>query len=103
MNEELRVIELMKMRGMTQTELAKKMGITRVGLAKAISGNTTVSTLRKLANALGVPITSLFRENEPVYPCPKCGAKLRLVEYVEEPLALAKPPKEEVEEKEVKE
>lgn len=103
MNEELRVIELMKMRGMTQTQLAEKMGITRVGLAKAISGNTTVATLRKLADALGVPITSLFRDNKPVYPCPKCGAKLVLVEYVEEPLTLAKPQKEAGEEKESKE
>ena len=64
MNEELRVAELMKERGINQTQLAEKMGITRVGLAKAMSGNTTVSTLRKLADALEVPITSLFYDNE---------------------------------------
>ena len=80
MNEELRVTELMKMRGLTQTQLAEKMGITRVGLAKAIPGNTTLSTMRKLADALEVPITALFKEDEPIYPCPKCGAKLKLIE-----------------------
>lgn len=80
MSEELRVTELMKMRGMTQTQLAEKMGITRVGLAKAITGNTTLSTMRKLADALDVPITSLFKDGEPIYPCPKCGAKLKLIE-----------------------
>lgn len=80
MNEELRVTELMKMRGMTQTQLAEKMGITRVGLAKALTGNTTLSTMRKLADALEVPITALFKESDPVYPCPKCGAKLKLIE-----------------------
>lgn len=80
MNEELRVTELMKMRGLTQTQLAQKMGITRVGLAKAITGNTTLSTMRKLADALEVPITTLFKEDEPIYPCPKCGAKLKLTE-----------------------
>lgn len=80
MNEELRVTELMKMRGLTQTQLAEKMGITRVGLAKAITGNTTLSTMRKLADALEVPITALFKEDEPIYPCPKCGAKLKLIE-----------------------
>lgn len=64
MSEELRITELMRERKLTQTELADKMGITRVGLAKAISGNTTVSTLRKLADALDVPITSLFYDSE---------------------------------------
>lgn len=64
MSEELRITELMRERKLTQTELADKMGITRVGLAKAISGNTTVSTLRKLADALEVPITSLFYDSE---------------------------------------
>ena len=64
MNEELRVAELLKSRGMTQTELAEKMGMSRVGLAKAIAGNTTISSLRKIADALDVPITALFKDVE---------------------------------------
>lgn len=64
MNEELRVIELLKSRNMTQTELAEQIGMTRVGLAKAIAGNTTVSSLRKIADALDVPITALFKDTE---------------------------------------
>ena len=64
MNEELRITELLKLRNMTQTELAGKMGISRVGLAKAMAGNTTVSSLRKIADALDVPITTLFKDTE---------------------------------------
>ena len=80
MNEELRVLDLMKERGMNQTQLAEKMGITRVGLAKAIAGNTTLSTLRKLADALEVPITSLFKDNDNFFAVVR---KLGKVEYFE--------------------
>ena len=36
------------------------MGISRVGLSKAINGNTTITTLRKIAVALGVDVVELF-------------------------------------------
>ena len=45
---------------MTQTELAEKIGLSRVGLSKAVNGNPTVGTLERVANALDVPITELF-------------------------------------------
>lgn len=63
MNEDLRVNDLLKSRGMTQTDLANKIGISRVGLNKAMAGNTTLATLRKIADALDVPITSLFQDD----------------------------------------
>ena len=80
MNEELRVAELLKSRGMTQTELAEKMGMSRVGLAKAIAGNTTVSSLRKIADALDVPITALFKDVETFFAVVRRYGK---VEYFE--------------------
>ena len=45
-------------------ELAEKIGITAVGLAKAIAGNTTIGTLEKVADALGVDVVELFAEKE---------------------------------------
>lgn len=89
MNEELRVAELLKSRGMTQTELAEKMGMSRVGLAKAIAGNTTVSSLRKIADALDVPITALFKDVETFFAVVRrCGKvecfekESELIDYV---------------------
>lgn len=60
MDNEFRIAEILKSKGMTQTDLAEKIGISRVGLSKAINGNTTITTLRKIAAALGVPVPELF-------------------------------------------
>ena len=59
MDNEFRIAEILKSKGMTQTDLAEKIGISRVGLSKAINGNTTITTLRKIAAALGVPVPEL--------------------------------------------
>ena len=58
--EKFRIMEMCKQRGMTLTALADQMGITRVGLSKAINGNTTIGTLEKVANALGCEVVELF-------------------------------------------
>lgn len=55
-----RILEICKERGITQKELAEIIGISRVGLSKALNGNTTIGTLEKVATALNVPIVSLF-------------------------------------------
>lgn len=75
-----RIKELCKERGITQKELASKIGISAVGLAKALGGNTTIGTLEKVAEALGVPVWDLFAREEEILTCPKCGARLKLVE-----------------------
>ena len=60
-----RILEICKERGITQKELAEIIGISRVGLSKALNGNTTIGTLEKVATALNVPIVSLFEaEND---------------------------------------
>ncbi|WP_418409335.1 helix-turn-helix domain-containing protein [Alistipes sp.] len=59
-----RIKEICRDKGITQKELAEKIGITAVGLAKAIAGNTTIGTLEKVADALGVDIVELFAEKE---------------------------------------
>ena len=55
-----RIKEICRDKGITQKELAEKIGITAVGLAKAIAGNT----LEKVADALGVDVVELFAEKE---------------------------------------
>lgn len=102
MNEELRVTELMKLRGMTQTQLAEKMGISRVGLAKAIGGNTTVSTLRKLADALEVPLTALFKDTETFFAVVRRYGQVECFEKESELIDYAMKIRAEVEELERK-
>lgn len=77
---------------MTAKELSVKIGISEGALSLSINGNPTLSRLQEIANALDVEISELFA---PSYKCPKCGAKLQIIECVEEPLVLAKPTKEE--------
>lgn len=79
--EKFRIAELCKEKGITQTALAEKMGISRVGLSKAINGNTTIQTLEKIAAALGVDLMDLFAPKETdTIVCPKCGSKFKIVE-----------------------
>lgn len=59
-----RILELCKEVGINQTELADKIGLSRVGLSKAINGNPTVDTLERIANALNIDITELFKKND---------------------------------------
>ena len=58
-----RILELCKEAGINQTELAEKIGLSRVGLSKAINGNPAIGTLEKIADALGVPVTELFEKS----------------------------------------
>ena len=78
-----RVKTLLKQKGMTAKELAAKMDISEGALSLSVSGNPTLSRMKEIANALGVDISELFAPTSSVLHCPKCGAKLQLVEYIE--------------------
>lgn len=79
MDNEFRIAEILKERGMTQTDLAAQIGISRVGLSKAINGNTTITTLRKIAAALGVTVQELFAPQPTnTITCPHCGKPIRI-------------------------
>ena len=61
-NYKLRILGICKQAGITQKELAERIGLSAVGLSKAINGNPTKDTLEKIASALNVRITELFEE-----------------------------------------
>ena len=61
----LRIKQLVKEKGMTMAEVAKKLGVNPVNLSSAINGNPTLSTLSKIAEVLEVEVVDLFeRENK---------------------------------------
>lgn len=79
---ELRVKEICKEQGITMEQLAtEKLGITRIGLTKAVNGNPTIETLEKIAVALDVNITDLFEQphrNTAGITCPHCGKPITI-------------------------
>lgn len=54
------VKEIIKQKGYTMEDVAKKMEIKRESLSRAINGNPTLDTLKKIADALDVSVAELF-------------------------------------------
>ena len=56
-----RIKELCQEQGITQKELAEKMGISDISLNKTLRGEyPQLQTLEKIANTLNIPIAELF-------------------------------------------
>ena len=73
---ELRLKELLRGRGMTQAQLARKMGIAPTTLSRTLSNdNLSMATLRRIAQALGCTVGELFT---PAIRCPYCGKEIRI-------------------------
>jgi len=61
MDIKTRVQALLRIKGMTQKELAEKLGITQVGLSQTLSSKyPSTRTIEKIANAIGVEIEDIF-------------------------------------------
>lgn len=78
---ELRINDIMKEKGLTQKDVAEKLGIAQASLSAMLKGNPTINTLEKIASVLGVPFIELFKEQPNVAGtpknaemiCPHCG------------------------------
>lgn len=62
--EELRVKEILKERGMKMYELAEKMDIAPESLTRALQRNPQYSTLKTIADTLGVSVRDLFKGDD---------------------------------------
>lgn len=62
--EELRVKEILKERGIKMKELAEQMQIQPESLTRALQRNPQYSTLKSIADTLGVSVRDLFKEGE---------------------------------------
>ena len=62
----LRIRELRQERHLSQEQLARIADVTTKTIARAeTDGSVTVRTLRRIAEALGVPVAELFEPEEP--------------------------------------
>ena len=80
----LHIKETLKQRGLTQNELAERLGINRVSLSRILSNKNDmrVSTITKIAEAIGCDVSEFFSPEEKAdnttITCPHCGAKLEI-------------------------
>lgn len=59
----LSIKKAIRNRGLSVSEVADKLGISKVALSQQINGNPTVDTLQKIATAIGVQIIDLFERD----------------------------------------
>lgn len=74
---------IIKQKGLTMEDVAERMGISRVALSQTLSGNPTMSTLQRIADALECKVGEFFLdelEEKNFIVCPKCGARFELKE-----------------------
>ena len=77
----LRVKEILREKGITQKEFSAKLGMTEVGLSKAINenGNPDFKRLNEIAETLNISFSELFEQPATdVINCPHCGNKIKI-------------------------
>lgn len=78
-NTKLRIKELLQEKGMTQVDLANKLGVTKITLSQNIARNNwTLGKLEEIAAALECRVIDLF-DNSYTIQCPECGHKIEIV------------------------
>ena len=92
---QIRIKELCSEKGISIVKLAELVGMSRVSISNMVAGRQSppVDTLDKIADALGVETWVLLKDPQELgvstssegeyMKCPKCGAKLQIVEYIE--------------------
>ena len=63
----MRIKEILKEKGMTQQELAEKLGVSYQSIKQTLNATSvTTGTLEKIANILDVPMWQIFASPEEV-------------------------------------
>ena len=83
----MRIKEILRAKGLTQIELADRLGVTRSAVVSVLNGNPTVATLERIATALDVHLLDLFIDDRDVSTptdcnsvsvCPHCNNKIEI-------------------------
>lgn len=82
----IRLKEVLSEKGITQKELAERLGISTVGMSKIVTGdNPNLGTLQKIADALQIPVWELLVSRDEICSpspsntvCPHCGHPLTI-------------------------
>ena len=80
----MRIKEILKEKGITLSQLADTMGVSRQALSRQVAGRLLVEKAEEIATALNVPIWQLFASSEEVQKennnivCPHCGNPIKV-------------------------
>lgn len=80
----MRIKEILKEKGITLSQLADTMGVSRQALSRQVAGKLLVEKAEEIANALDVPIWQLFASSEEIQKennnivCPHCGNSIKV-------------------------
>lgn len=58
-----RIKQVISEKNISQKELARMIGMSEVGMSKAINGSASRTTIDKVADALGIPVSELIEED----------------------------------------
>ena len=73
----INIDSILRDKGLSKTDVAKRMNLSRESLYRILSGNPTLDNLNKLANALEVTVSYLFDEARGNwFQCPYCGGAI---------------------------
>ena len=80
---QMEIKKTLQAHGFTIQAAADAMGVDRVTLSRTIARNPTVNTLRRLSEAVGIPLWQFFADELPAAPahgavCPRCGCPLMI-------------------------
>lgn len=71
-----------KAHGKTVTQLASELGVMQQQLSRTINNERiTLKDLEMISEKIGCKVSDFFDES-PSLTCPRCGARLRLVEDI---------------------
>lgn len=80
----MRIKEILKEKGITLSQLADTMGVSRQALSRQVAGKLLVEKAEEIAIALNVPMWQLFASSEEVQKgnnnivCPHCGNPIKV-------------------------
>ncbi|WP_314923070.1 helix-turn-helix domain-containing protein [Prevotella pallens] len=80
----MRIKEILKEKGITLSQLADTMGVSRQALSRQVAGKLLVEKAEEIATALNVPMWQLFASPEDVQKensnivCPHCGNSIKV-------------------------
>lgn len=62
-----RIEDVLRQKGISKTEFAKLLGISKQAVTNVLNGNPTKARLEEMAQLLGVPTWQLFVDPEDIY------------------------------------
>lgn len=90
----MEIAKVIKAHGLSQMEVAQRMGISRQGLANALQRDEAINfkTLRAIADAVGCSVVEFFADEAegvaagaaPCITCPNCGQRISITASAEE-------------------